>query len=449
MKNFRHTFLSLISLLVVFGFGCYFICSQTVNAQNKLTYPEIITALNNKFPNRAFKSKAEMIKWLIVQIKQRKIDKPLTQDREDDLRQAGATDELIEVIRKISPSLVLASTPVPNFSTPTPTPTPNFSTSNQIPTSASNSDWLKEAQRGNDFLDKHDYDGAIAAYNKAFELNPIAAPVLISRGYSYHYKGDERMAVADYVSAVKGNPNLSDEPYIKCLTLTTFGNYADVVIENCSKSITANPDVAAYYFKRGLAYQNKQDYAKAIADYNKAIELEPKFLLAYSNLGFSHFKMQNYDQAIDKYGKVIEFEPKNPFGYYYRGIAYMNKKDFDQATIDFNRAIELEPKFYGAYFNRGYIYMNKKDCGKAIADYDKVIEINPRDYGAYINRGNCYSDRQDYARALKDYNKAIELSPNNYAAYRNRANVYEKLGQPNLAHIDRNKADALEKANKP
>ena len=62
------------------------------------------TALQVKLPNQSFKDKAELIDWLIRQVNSRKIDKPLTRDREDDLRQAGATDELIVAIKANSPA---------------------------------------------------------------------------------------------------------------------------------------------------------------------------------------------------------------------------------------------------------------------------------------------------------------------------------------------------------
>jgi formylglycine-generating enzyme required for sulfatase activity len=51
------------------------------------------------------------------------MDKPLTRDREDDLRQAGATDELIRVIRENSPQSDSPPTPTPT-ATPPPTPSP-------------------------------------------------------------------------------------------------------------------------------------------------------------------------------------------------------------------------------------------------------------------------------------------------------------------------------------
>lgn len=108
--------------------------SPVTEAQTKpLTCPEIITALNTKLPKQFFKTKVDLLRWLVGEIQKRKIDKVLTADREDDLRQAGATDELIEIIRQNSPlPPKVVSTPMPKpmstqVPTPTSTPTPDNS----------------------------------------------------------------------------------------------------------------------------------------------------------------------------------------------------------------------------------------------------------------------------------------------------------------------------------
>lgn len=125
MPHFRRIFLFSVGLLLVFSFCLFVFGSYVINAQNKpqnklLIYSEINAALISKLPNKTFKNKTELINWLIITIKQRRVDKPLTADREEDLRQAGANNELIEVIRANSPSL----------SKPTSTPTPKIDSGN-------------------------------------------------------------------------------------------------------------------------------------------------------------------------------------------------------------------------------------------------------------------------------------------------------------------------------
>jgi formylglycine-generating enzyme required for sulfatase activity len=148
MRYFRRVFLfSTLSLLALTALCLSIWQTPVAHTQNDpLTYPEIITALNTKLPNQSFKNKTELINWLIIQIKQRKVDKPLTADREDDLRQAGATSQLIETIRANSPSSA-TPTPTPKLTptpktTPTPKPTPT-PTSTRKPKEIKNSNGME------------------------------------------------------------------------------------------------------------------------------------------------------------------------------------------------------------------------------------------------------------------------------------------------------------------
>ena len=71
---------------------------------------------------------------------------------------------------------------------------------------------------------------------------------------------------------------------------------------------------------RGLAYADKEDYDRAIADYDKALELDPKDATAYNNRGFTYDKKGDYDKAIADYNKALELDPKDATAYNNRGI---------------------------------------------------------------------------------------------------------------------------------
>lgn len=59
-----------------------------------------------------------------------------------------------------------------------------------------------------------------------------------------------------------------------------------------------DPNRALAYVNRGLAYGNKGEFDKAIADCNKAIELEPKLAPAYRNRGIAYGNKGEYDKEI-------------------------------------------------------------------------------------------------------------------------------------------------------
>lgn len=111
MKLFCKTiFLSIVAVFFTFNLH-----STIANAQVKpLTYPEIITALNTKLPNTAFKDKSSLINFLITQIGQRKVEKNLSAEMETTLRESGATEDLIRTIKANVPSSV-KSNPTQSF----------------------------------------------------------------------------------------------------------------------------------------------------------------------------------------------------------------------------------------------------------------------------------------------------------------------------------------------
>jgi lipoprotein NlpI len=93
-----------------------------------------------------------------------------------------------------------------------------------------------------------------------------------------------------------------------------------------------------------LAWTNKGDADKAIADYDTALGLDPKMTTAYS----------------------------------WRGSAWADKGDNDRAIADYTEAIKLDPKDSGNFAARGmvYIYFNEQSS-KAQADLEQAVTLKP------------------------------------------------------------------------
>jgi len=172
-----------------------------------------------------------------------------------------------------------------------------------------------------------------------------------------------------------------------------------------SPRVVAEPDLpnARAYINRGIAWQNKGDYDKAIADYNRAIELDPKNADSYSRRGDLRFRKDDYDQAIADYTRSIELNPKHSDSYNGRGQAWAGKGDWDKAFTDFNRAIKLCPEYAFYYSTRAWGWTLRGDCDKAIADYTRSIELNPDSYVEYYDRGVLYLGGGRFAEAEKDF----------------------------------------------
>ena len=127
------------------------------------------------------------------------------------------------------------------------------------------------------------------------------------------------------------------------------GSTADA-IDACTRVITSPKStrdrVGNAYIGRGQHYYEKDDYDRAIADFNKAIPLKPKYLqLAYGNRG-NAFAMKKQEQdAIDSYDMAISLDANYSAAYTGRGLLYEKMGLTERARSDYEAALKAHSVF--------------------------------------------------------------------------------------------------------
>ena len=179
---------------------------------------------------------------------------------------------------------------------------------------------------GDSLLKKRDYDGALAVFNKALELDPENATVLNSRGLAYSNKGDEERALADFDIAMQKRPNFP-----------------------------------APYNNRGLIFLRRGELQRAYDEINIALSLNTgtNRYTNLLNLGRVQTLRKQYESALTYFA---EGKPLNPGGWQipnYRCITYTEMGRFDEALADCNEVLAQHPKFSGPLTRRGSVYRAK------------------------------------------------------------------------------------------
>lgn len=221
---------------------------QTASAQkiSVLSFENIMTALQDTTSGM---SSEELLSYISDRVKVLGVDFKWTEDMEPTLRNAGATSELIETIRRESLREKIS-----------------------LKDSAEANDYYN---KGHEFLINQIYGLAIENFNKAIEINPRL-------GLAYGGLGLAHFEQKNY----------------------------DLAVEFYSKAIAASPALA-FYINRGAAYHFLRNYERAARDFTQVVEREPKNKTAYLNRGAAYFSNDEYEKAIKDFEKVLELDPKN------------------------------------------------------------------------------------------------------------------------------------------
>ena len=210
----------------------------------------------------------------------------------------------------------------------------------------------------------------------------------------------------------------------------------DAIISACSDRILTGKDLAISLRNRGFGYALKNDYDRAIADYDRSIEIDQKSAKTFDLRGNAYHDRHDEDHAIADYDQAIKLDPNSAVAFRDRGLAYRAKHDYDHALADYNEALRIDPHYRDAINERGLTYDNKGDYDRAIADFNEAVRIDPTFAQAFFNRGIIYGVKGNLDRAKSDYDAAIALKPDQASYYNNRAYIWMRKGDFEQAFAD-------------
>jgi tetratricopeptide (TPR) repeat protein len=125
----------------------------------------------------------------------------------------------------------------------------------------------------------------------------------------------------------------------------------DTAIEACTRAIDSKKykakkykrTLSLLYTNRGVEYEIKKEFDKAVADHSEAIKIDVRNWAAFNNRGNAYAGKREFDLAIADYDEAIKLNPKYAEAFYNRGLAKRNKGDRTGGDADIKQAEELQP----------------------------------------------------------------------------------------------------------
>ncbi len=176
----------------------------------------------------------------------------------------------------------------------------------------------------------------IQAFKEYIAQHPQDAMAVKNLGNFYLDQGDNDQAIAQYNAAIKINlhPNFYNN---LCLAWNNKGDY-ERAMANCNEALRLNPGHTTAFINRGNTFRLLGQYDKAIADYNESLRVTPPGEtynppMAYYNRGLTYMALTNYQAALADFTKAIEFN-HDPAYYCGRANAYKSLGQWNKYAQD-------------------------------------------------------------------------------------------------------------------
>ncbi|MGP8216820.1 MAG: tetratricopeptide repeat protein [Bacteroidia bacterium] len=192
--------------------------------------------------------------------------------------------------------------------------------------------------------------------------------------------------------------------------MESFTNNTEIVLFNTD--FIRNMLIAEGHINHGAELSKKNEFEKAIAEYEKAISLLtdiPTILLLYINIGYAYLRLKQYEKSLPSFNKAMELRPDYSYSLNNMGFAYIMMNQLDKGKEYLDKASNYNDNLK-VYSLRDYAiyYMKKGDLVLAETYFNRAFDMHlPVDLLEYF-----YSEllmmKSEKDEAMKYLSKSVE-----------------------------------------
>lgn len=304
--------------------------------------------------------------------------------------------------------------------------------------------------RGIVLRDMKRYEEAQKDFLTAQSFDPQNALIEFEMGLTALAQNDSGTAFAHMDRAVALQPDDMGAQMYRASLLYRLGRFDDAidgythVLEKADDALKLRA-----YIERGLAKEQKQDFASAVDDYTAALTRDKENVPALSRRGVCLERLGKHEEAIADFTHLLESVPAEQASliYFNRAGSYRALGRLDEAVADYTHALEHTSDVLPIYIERSISYRLMDRNEEALLDIERALAIKPKNADLLNLRAIEKIQLNDVHGALADLDAAIGLEPKNAAFFANRAGVLENMGEKAKAIDDYTAALRLEPGN--
>ena len=186
---------------------------------------------------------------------------------------------------------------------------------------------------------------------------------------------------------------------------------------------------AENYYKSGVSYLEKHEYAKARVELKNALQLKGDMVEAWRALALVDEHEKRWSAFAGSLRRIVELDPKDADSRLRLAKLYLLGGASDQALKLANEAVALQPKDANILALKAAVLFRLKDLDGATREAEQALKIDPGNAGASVVLATKDVSKKDYDGALKVLAGVKGEHQNELGVVLLKVNIYNRIGK--------------------
>jgi tetratricopeptide (TPR) repeat protein len=247
-------------------------------------------------------------------------------------------------------------------------------------------------------------------------------------------KISDLQTVSTLTAVTQKNKHATAETYYsQGLAQLSRDDYARA-LPNFEKAADIDSNYAEAWYQAGFCYGILGRHEEALKASRQAAKLRPDWADTYVNIGASSFALGQYKEAVDAYRKALKLDDDKPDTQYALGLSLNKINRTDEEIVAYKRALAVKPDHANALEKLGLAYFKKGRYADAAATFEQLKTYKP-DEKTYNYLGESYLELGKTDESLEAFNNAVGYNPDFEKARYNLGRAYMKMGNRDMAQV--------------
>lgn len=257
---------------------------------------------------------------------------------------------------------------------------------------------------------RHQYDKAIACWQKTLDLDSEHPDVHIRISEAMWARGDLEQARRHYLASLRQDPGNTQTLLDLGGLLVDMGRI-DEAGEKFRRAIELSPEMPATHFCHGQWLLRCGQADQAIAAFSRTLEQDPTFPGAHLRLAAVHFKENRLAEARKHLRGEILLHPQDVQTLLELGDLLLDVGDSRAAGACFKRLVQIDPEHVAGWQNLAVSLFARGRFEEGVASCMQAMECNPRNLLTHYNLALAHEHLHDFDHGLEWARQGLAIDP--------------------------------------